>query len=144
MNKAAWAAKLPALRKAIDKAKERRATVKAKVWHDNEKFLLQPRAYKKHGLQMMKFPTNSGDLNPIENVWARLRLDLAKLERKEFSMKPRHYLTPPEFKSRGSSLLRSFGVVQRGQQYSYLQKLVRGMPRRLAKCRRNLFGRCGK
>ena len=144
MTKAAWAAKLPAVRKAINKAAERRATVKAKVWHDNEKFLLQPGAYKMHGLRIMNFPTNSGDLNPIENVWAKLRLDLAKLEQNDFSMQPRRYLSTQQFKSRVSKLLTSYGDVKPGQQYSYLQKLIRGMPRRLAQCRRNLFGRCGK
>ena len=31
-----------------------------------------------------------------------------------------------------------------GQQHSYLQKLVRGMPKRLARCKKNKYGRCGK
>ena len=33
---------------------------------------------------------------------------------------------------------------ERGQQHSFLQKLVRGMPARLQKCKDNLYGRCGK
>ena len=31
-----------------------------------------------------------------------------------------------------------------GEQFSPLQKLLRGMPRRLAKCKANRYGRCGK
>ena len=38
----------------------------------------------------------------------------------------------------------SYGQVKPGEQYSYLAKLVRGMPKRLQKCRAILFGRCGK
>ena len=33
--------------------------------------------YKKFGLAARRFPPGSGDLNPIENVWAKLRKDLA-------------------------------------------------------------------
>ena len=35
-------------------------------------------------------------------------------------------------------------VPKQGQEYSPLQKLLRVMPRRLAKCKRNRYGRCGK
>ena len=37
-----------------------------------------------------------------------------------------------------------YPVPSQGQQHSFLQRLVRGMPRRLAKCRANKFGACGK
>ena len=144
MTKAAWAKLVPKLKKAIDKAKERRSTQKAKVWQDNERFLQAPAAYKKEGMQIASFPTNSGDLNPIETVWARLRLDLAKLEQKDFCAKPRRFLTEAQFKARVAMLLDSYGQVKPGETYSYLQKLVRGMPGRLRKRRSNTLGRCGK
>ena len=35
---------------------------------------------------MVRFPPNSGDLSPIENVWAKLRLDLAELEMIDFQI----------------------------------------------------------
>ena len=50
---------------------------KLKLWHDNETFIQLPQEYKKAGLTSMNFPPNSGDLNPIETVWAQLRKDLA-------------------------------------------------------------------
>jgi hypothetical protein len=50
------------------------------VWHDNERFLLQPDVYAEHGLELVRFPPSSGDLNPIETVWAWLRKDLAHRE----------------------------------------------------------------
>ena len=82
MSKVEWARRIPGVKKSIDKASERRATIKAKVWHDNEKFLLNKDCYRKNGMEMINFPPNSGDLNPIETVWARLRKDLAKMEMK--------------------------------------------------------------
>ena len=37
--------------------------------------------YAKHtNLDLVRFPPNSGDLNPIETVWARLRRELAVRE----------------------------------------------------------------
>ena len=70
MTNEEWAPRILACKRAIDKAGESRATIRAKVRQDNEKFLLKPAVYKKHGLQSMRFPPNSGDLNPIETVWA--------------------------------------------------------------------------
>ena len=93
---------------------------------------------------MVRFPPNSGDLSPIENVWAKFRLDLAKLEMIDFQTTPRRYLSPLQFKARVASVLKSYTKPEPGQQYSFLTKLVRGMPKRLAKCRRNKFGRTGK
>ena len=48
------------------------------------------------------------------------------------------------FKQRVAQFLHSYSVPGNGETYSSLRKLVRGMPARLAKCRRNKFGRCGK
>ena len=50
------------------------------MWFDNEQFLKIDHEYNKFGLTAMRFPPSSGDLNPIENVWAKLRKDLAKRE----------------------------------------------------------------
>ena len=41
------------------------------------KLLLCPDAYRRAGLVQVRFPPNSGDLDPIETVWAQLRKDLA-------------------------------------------------------------------
>lgn len=88
MLKGDWEAKVPQLKRAVDVAETRaseRSTQRAKVWYDNEKFLLCPETYTKHGLEQVRFPPNSGDLNPIETVWAELRKDLAAREQEDLS-----------------------------------------------------------
>ena len=83
MTKGEWESKVPLLKRAVDKAEAEmpeRKTKRAKVWHDNEKFLLCPKVYRANGLDLVRFPPNSGDLNPIETVWARLRRELAVRE----------------------------------------------------------------
>ena len=47
------------------------------MWFDNEGFLKIDSAYHKHGLTALRFPPGSGDLNPIENVWSKLKKGLA-------------------------------------------------------------------
>ena len=142
MTKEEWAARILSCRRAIDKAREGRRTIRAKVWHDTEKFLVQPAAYKKHGLLSVRFPPNSGDLNPIETVWAWLRRDLALREQDDFASA--RVLTKAQFRQRVAQILRSYEVPKPGQTCNSLQKLVRGMPARLARCRANRYGRCGK
>ena len=115
---------------------------KLKVWHDNERFLKVPDAYKKAGLQMINFPTNSADLNPIENVWSKLQRDLAKREQEDLAQ-GRH-LTVAQFRQRAGQILQTYAEVQPGESQSYLAKLVAGMPARLQKCKSNRYGRCGK
>ena len=110
--------------------------------HDNEKFLLCPQTYKKHGLLQVRFPPNSGDLNPIETVWAELRKDLAAREQEDLSAG--RVLTLAQFKQRAAHILNSYSVPKEDQKLSYLTKLVRGMPKRLAKCTAKKYGRCGK
>ena len=88
------------------------------------------------------FPPNSGDLNPIETVWARLRYDLAQREVDDFE--GGRLITVVQFKQRVSQILSSYGVAKPGEQWSYLQRLLRGMPRRLARCKQNRYGPCGK
>ena len=141
MNKTAWAKLVPALGRAAmlpQSASQRRAN----VWHDNETFLNQPDVYKKHGMISVKFPPNSGDLNPIETVWARLRRDLAVQEMED--LQAGRSLSTCQYKRRASLHLTSYGVPQVGESISYLSRLLRGMPRRLAKCKANRYGPCGK
>ena len=80
MKKPAWAEHIPQVKRAAARSSSGGARKKLKVWHDNEPFLKQPNEYKKSGLVSIFFPPNSGDLNPIETVWARLRKDLAVRE----------------------------------------------------------------
>ena len=91
---------------------------------------------------MLNFPPNSGDLNPIENVWAWLRRDLAKREFEDMDAK--RSLTVTQFRQRVSQILLSYEKRKPGHKYSPLQELVRGMPNRLKKARLNNYGRCGK
>ena len=130
----------------------------------------------------MLFPPNSGDINPIETVWARLRKDLAIQEFED--LKNDKVITVASFRKRVAQLLRSYstpgapfffhfhpysfcvysfrsGLYRHiysysysqfvlecsqgpGEQYSYLERLVRGIPKRLAKCKKNNYGPCGK
>ena len=93
-------------------------------------------------MQSVRFPPCSGDLNPIETVWARLRMDLNAREIEDLDA-GRH-ITVTQYRQRVGQLLTSYTVPSQGQQESFLQRLVRGMPRRLAKCSANRFGPCGK
>ena len=43
----------------------------------NETFWKVDAEYHRHGLTAMRFPPGSGDLNPIENVWSKLKKGLA-------------------------------------------------------------------
>ena len=138
MNKAEWAKHAPALRRST----LRTPGALSKIWHDNEGFLLQPPVYRKHGLQSVRFPPCSGDLNPIETVWARLRMDLN--EREVDDLQAGRFITATQYRQRAGQILNSYAVPAQGQGHSFLQKLVRGMPRRLARCRANHFGPCGK
>ena len=142
MNKVEWAQRVPALRRAVDLAGEPRRRVQAKVWQDNERFLMQPQEYRKAGLVLVNFPPNSGDLNPIETVWAQLRKDLAKREQDDFAAG--RTLTMANFRQRAAQLLKSYGEVRQNHKYSFLRKLVRGMPLRLRRSRELRYGRCGK
>ena len=111
------------------------------MWHDNERFLINPPVYRDHGLQSVRFPPSSGDLNPIDNVWAHLRRDLSSREMDD--LRVGKYLTVAQYRQRVAQLLNSYAVPVQGQTHSFLQRLVHGMPRRLAKCRANKYGPCG-
>lgn len=144
MTKVEWAARVPTLKRAVGAGATGPSSTRKRpmVWQDNEKFLKCSAEYRKHGLQLINFPTNSGDLNPIENVWAALRRDLATREQEDLDNG--RTLTVAQFRARASQLLQSYSIPKPGQEYSFLRRLVRGMPRRLALCRANKFGRCGK
>ena len=81
-------------------------------------------------------------LNPIESVWARPRRDLAVQEMED--LQAGRSLSTCQYKRRASLHLTSYGVPQVGESISYLSRLLRGMPRRLAKCKANRYGPCGK
>ena len=145
MTKEEWKAHIPQLKQAIDNAEamgSERQTKKAKVWQDNERFLKAPEEYRRYGLELVNFPTNSGDLNPIETVWAELRRELAKREMEDLDQGK--VITVAQFRLRAAQILNSFGEIKPGKTESYLTRLVRGMPKRLAKCAANSYGRCGK
>lgn len=112
------------------------------MWFDNEPFLKVDTEYHKHGLTAMRFPPGSGDLNPIENLWGKLRKDLAIREFED--LKNDKVITTLQFKLRVSQLLTSYGYVKPGKKYSYLENLIRGMPKRLMKRKQNKYGNCGK
>ena len=112
------------------------------MWFDNEQFLKIDNEYRKHGLTALRFPCGSGDLNPIENVWAQLRKDLAIREFED--LKNDTVITTLQFKQRASQLLTSYGYPKPGKKYSYLENLLRGMPKRLQKCKDRKYGSCGK
>ena len=137
MTKVDWARHAPALRRAAMQT----PGASSKMWHDNERFLINPPVYRDHGLQSVRFPPSSGDLNPIENVWAHLRRDLSSREMDD--LRVGKYLTVAQYRQRVAQLLNSYAVPVQGQTHSFLQRLVHGMPRRLAKCRANKYGPCG-
>ena len=140
MDKAAWAKLIPKVAGAADGGA---GGGLPKVWHDNEKFLLQPEVYALHGLELIRFPPNSGDLNPIETVWAWLRHDLSVREQADLAA-TKAVLTVPQFKARAAQILHAYSVVQPGESRSRLEKLVRGMPKRMQQLKKNKFGRFGK
>ena len=55
---------------SVDDAGEVEQTQTAKVWHDNETSLANDAKYQASKLTSVRFPPNSGDLNPIETVWS--------------------------------------------------------------------------
>ena len=137
-----WSNLVPAVRAAVQEAYGEGAPPTPWVWHDNERFLLCPDTYRQHGMSLHRFPPNSGDLNPVETVWAWLRRDVAKREQADLQAK--RVLTPQQFKQRCAQILNTYAVPKEGQQRSRLEKLIRGMPARMRKCKANRYGRCGK
>ena len=142
MKKEAWAQHNPQLKKAASMSASSGGVKKLKMRHDNEGSIQQGEAYRKAGLISMNFPPNSGDLNPIETVWAQLRKDLAVREFED--LKHGRVVSKTAFKQRVAHLLASYSIAGPGEKHSYLEKVVRGMPKRLARCQKNKYGPCGK
>ena len=101
------------------------------------------------GLQKVMFPSFWALEAPVflhsrtcQTVWAQLRKDLAKREQDDFAAG--RTLTMANFRQRAAQLLKSYGEVRQNHKYSFLRKLVRGMPLRLRRSRELRYGRCGK
>ena len=142
MTKDQWAAHLPALKRAASQANNCPGRKRLKMWFDNEGFLKIDAKYRKHGLTAIRFPPNSGDFNPIETVWAQLRKDLAVREFED--LKHDKIITTQQFKQRVVQILHSYSLKGPGEEHSYLERVVRGMPARLLRCKKNKYGPCGK
>ena len=71
-----------------------------------------------------------------------MRRRLAELEQEDLTAG--RVLTLAQFKQRAAQILQAMGRAGEGETKSYLQKLARGMPARLAKAKTNKYGRCGK
>ena len=109
MKKEHWAEHVPALKRAASEANARRKSLK--IWLDNEGFLKIDNKYKSHGLVAIRFPPNSGDLSPIETVWARLRKDLASREFEDLKHDKVISTHPPPFlKSLPSQFASCLGI----------------------------------
>ena len=72
---------------------------------------------------------------------ARLRRDLATREFED--LKQDKIISTHQFKQRVAQLLQSYNLKGLGEEYS-LEKLVRGMPAGLFKCKKNKYGPSGK
>ena len=139
-----WAALIPDVKAAISDAYGDDMPRRPWVWHENERFLVNNlQEYRRNGLELHRFPPNSGDLNRVETVWAWLRNDLAQREQQD--LRNGRYLSAQQFGQRCAQILRTY--VQddgKGDGLCRLQRLARGMPKRLRKCNANSYGRCGK
>ena len=49
-----------------------------------------------------------------------------------------------QFRQRAAQILKTYEEKAPGQKWSRLERLVRGMPARLARCKARRYGRCGK
>ena len=65
--------------------------------------------------------------------------------KREFEdLKHDNIISVAQFRQRVSQILHSFNLKGPGEEYSYLEELVRGMPARLKKAKKNKYGPCGK
>ena len=71
-----------------------------------------------------------------------MRKDLAIREFEDLKMNK--LISVTTFKQRVSQILTSYSTKGPGEQYSYLEKVIRGMPKRLERCKRLKYGPCGK
>ena len=77
--------------------------------------------YRRHGLIAVRLLPNSGDLNPIETVWARLRRDLAQREFED--LKHDKIITTQQFKQRVAQLLHSYSLKGLGERVHVLREV---------------------
>lgn len=77
--------------------------------------------YRRHGLIAVRLLPNSGDLNPIETVWARLRRDLAQREFED--LKHDKIITTQQFKQRVAQLLHSYSLKGPGERVLVLREV---------------------
>ena len=54
------------------------------------------------------------------------------------------FLTAQQFKKRCAQILDTYSAIKAGKSHSPIQLLIRGMPKRLRRCKANRYGRCGK
>ena len=90
----------------------------------------------------MLLAPNSGDLNPIETVWARLRRDLAVREMAD--LQAGRFLSTCQYKCRASQILTSYSLPQAWETVSYLSRFLRGMPRKKRERYETVSQACGK
>ena len=67
---------------------------------------------------------------------------LALREQEDFSAN--RQLNVSQFRKRCAQVLHNYEERLPGQRFSRLEKLIRGMPKRLATCKARRYGRCGK
>ena len=60
------------------------------------------------------------------------------------SVHSKRAIAAAQFRQRANRLVTNYTVPKEGQSLSRLQKLVRGMPKRLERAKANGYGRCGK
>ena len=72
-----------------------------------------------------------------------MRHDLSEREQADLAAK-KAVLTVPHFKARAAQILHSYSVVRPGESHNRLEKLVRGMSKRMQQLKKNKFGRISK
>ena len=66
-------------------------------------------------------------------------------EREHEDIQAHRYLNAKQFKQRCAQILRTYTRPgDKGDGLCRLQRLARGMPNRLRRCKNNSYGRCGK
>ena len=77
-------------------------------------------------------------------TYSKMMRKTADLNKREMEdLHAGRHSTVTQYRQRVAQLLTTYTAPTEGQEYSFSQRLVRGMPRRLAKCRANRFGPCG-
>ena len=80
----------------------------------------------------------------FDNTWASASASGAQQDAHAPDATSNKVLTKAQFRQRAAQILKSYEEKAPGQSWSRLQKLVRGMPARLARSKARRYGRCGK